>query len=253
MYYRDKGIVLKSDELKEADKLVTLLLHKNGRTKLVFKGVEKPRSKKVSSTEIGTYLQLTYYKKNRDYIPYVSEIKVINPFSKIREDTVKFLYLNYILELFLNFSPENEKNIKMFNFLLNSLIALQKSEIGMIESIVRYIEYRLIQLSGVLPDFLKCGVCNRKLVDDAFIDFKEDNIICKSCYKYEKKLVPVKKEVLKYIETLSRSSFRTIETNRLERTVNDELKVIFHNLIVNYLSKELNSYMIVYNMLEKIM
>ncbi len=253
MYYKDKGIVLKSDELKEADRLVTLLLYENGKTKLIFKGVEKPRSKKVSSTEIGTYLQLSYYKKTKDYIPYVSEVKVINPFSKIRVDTVKFLYLNYILELFLNFSPENEKNIKMFNFLLNSLIALQKSEIGMIESIVRYIEYRLIQLTGILPDFSKCNLCNRKINDDAFIDFGENSIVCKNCYKYEKKLIIVKKEVLRYIEVLSKSSFKTINTKRLEQTVNTELKIIFHNLIINYLSKELNSFRIIYSMLEQIM
>ncbi len=254
MYYKDKGIVLKSDELKDADKLVTLFLYENGKNRIVFKGVSKPKSKKVASAELGSYIEVFFYKKSKNAPSYASEIKIIKSFSKIRENPVKFLYLNYILELFLNFSLEEKKDIKLFNFLLNSLIALQRADIKSIESIVRYIEYRLIQLNGILPDFSKCNKCNKKINQDAIIDFKESHILCKNCYTFVGNKhtcsLHLKYNVLKYIDILSKSSFKNINFN-IPATINKEIKVIFYNLIVNYLSKELKSYKIIYKMLQE--
>jgi len=251
MFYKDKGFVLKSNRMKDADKLVTLLLLNNGKTRLVFKGVMKPKSKKVSSAELGTYLEVSYKKKNDNSLIYATEVNIINSFDEIRKSPVKFLYLNYISELFLQLSLESETNKNIFYFLLNSLISLQKSEILSLEKIVRYIEYRLIQLNGIMPDFYHCAVCKKK-ADHLFFVPSKNHIVCETCYNNEEDSYKLNQYVFSTIQEISNSSFKKLDKIDINGDNNRTLKNIFYTIITNYISKDLKSYGIVYSMLDKI-
>ncbi|MBN1897157.1 MAG: DNA repair protein RecO [Spirochaetes bacterium] len=249
MVFKDKGIVLRSTELTGADRLITLFLYEKGKTKIIFKGVEKPKSRKVSSSQIGSYLDLSYRTAQTGQ-SYVSEVKIINSFSAIREDPVKFLYLNYILELFSHLVLESEKNTRMFHFLVNALIFVKNEKVDM-ESVMRYIEYRMIQLSGILPDFHICHQCQRSLGDVALLG-RDNHLFCPGCASSLDQKTMFDRRDQMVLKGMDRFSFKAKAIKKIPHGVNKKLKNLFYNLIVSYISSELKSYKIVYDLLKKI-
>ena len=62
MLYKTEGIVLKSTEFKEADKIVTIYTKNYGKISAIAKGVRKIKSKFESSLEILTHSIFLIYK-----------------------------------------------------------------------------------------------------------------------------------------------------------------------------------------------
>ena len=59
--YRDEGVVLRTQKLGEADRIITLLTRANGRVRAVGKGVRRTRSKFGSRLEPFTHVDLQLY------------------------------------------------------------------------------------------------------------------------------------------------------------------------------------------------
>lgn len=59
--YRDEGVVLRTQKLGEADRIITLLTRSHGRVRAVGKGVRRTRSKFGSRLEPFTYVDLQLY------------------------------------------------------------------------------------------------------------------------------------------------------------------------------------------------
>ena len=59
--YRDEGIVLRTQKLGEADRIVTLLMRRSGRVRAVAKGVRRTRSRFGARLEPFTHVDLLLY------------------------------------------------------------------------------------------------------------------------------------------------------------------------------------------------
>jgi DNA repair protein RecO (recombination protein O) len=59
--YRDEGVVLRTQKLGEADRIITLLTRANGRVRAVAKGVRRTRSKFGARLEPFTHVDLQIY------------------------------------------------------------------------------------------------------------------------------------------------------------------------------------------------
>lgn len=59
--YRDEGVVLRTQKLGEADRIVTVLTRRNGRVRAVVKGVRRTRSKFGARLEPFTHVDMQLY------------------------------------------------------------------------------------------------------------------------------------------------------------------------------------------------
>src|SRR4249919_1324803 len=59
--YRDEGVVLRTQKLGEADRIITLLTRSHGRVRAVGKGVRRTRSKFGARLEPFTHVDLQVY------------------------------------------------------------------------------------------------------------------------------------------------------------------------------------------------
>ena len=249
MYFKDQGIILNSYESTGADRIVEILLKNRGRLSVVFKGIRKSKSTKLNSADMGNYVEIFVYRKNPEQLPYIREIKVKNHFTNIKKDHIKFIYLNYISELFLNFAHPGEANLKLYNFLLKTLSSLQRIKKNRLELFVVYIQFRLIQLSGIMPDFRTCIQCHKEKPVRYFFVYNE--LICEACKKEEmENSTQIDKKFLKSIEKINKHSIIKIESLEIDRQYIIILDKIFKNIIHKYLNKELKSFKILKKMLE---
>ena len=59
--YRDEGVVLRTQKLGEADRIITILTRRNGRVRAVAKGVRRTRSKFGATVEPFSHVDLQLY------------------------------------------------------------------------------------------------------------------------------------------------------------------------------------------------
>lgn len=236
MFFKTKGIVLKTKTIKDADKLVTIFSLENGKINILFKGASKSTSRKKAGCELGSYIFILCYQKNNETIPYASEIKVINSFQTLRENKKKFVYLNYILELFLHFTQFSHKNLPLFNFLLKILHSFEKIEQKNIELFIRFIEYNLIKQSGIMPDFSKCHKCQSPINESAYYYFTQSYILCEKCKENKEDKIKLSSDAIKSLIMLDKKEYKNLTPK-----TNIELKNFFKIIIQNYIDTELKS------------
>ena len=71
--YRDEAVVIRTQRLGEADRIITLLTRESGRIRAVAKGVRRTKSKFGARLEPGSYLDIQLYTgKTFDIVTEVS-------------------------------------------------------------------------------------------------------------------------------------------------------------------------------------
>ncbi len=175
--YTSKGIVLRNQDLSEADKIVTLFTQKFGKIKGVAKEVRKTTSKFGSSVEIFTYADyLIYGKENKD-LDVITQAQIIHSFKEIREDLDKITIGAFIIELLDTLVAGREKDPLLFSLILQTLTWL-KGESS--ELIIPTFTLKFITLCGLKPHLEKdCLLCHQSCNKMQFSP-KQGGIICPS-------------------------------------------------------------------------
>ena len=79
--YRDEGIVLRTQKLGEADRIVTLLLRRSGRVRAVAKGVRRTRSRFGARLEPFTHVDLLLYPGRS--LDVITQAETVRPFGEL--------------------------------------------------------------------------------------------------------------------------------------------------------------------------
>jgi len=145
--YTSEGIVLARKNYSEADRILAIYSNNFGKLVLIAKGVRKLKSKKRGSIEIFSRLKFSAARgKNFDIL---TETEIIDIYKTIRGDLKKVSLAYYYIELINKLTSGNEENIRLYNFLVNSLERL-KSEKSLKVMKKEYI-YNLLLILGYWP------------------------------------------------------------------------------------------------------
>jgi DNA repair protein RecO (recombination protein O) len=82
---RDEGVVLRTYQLGEADRIVVLMTKSHGKVRAVAKGVRKTGSRFGSRLEPLTHVQVLFW-QGRSSLATINQVDVIRRFWSIRDD-----------------------------------------------------------------------------------------------------------------------------------------------------------------------
>ncbi|MGH3247769.1 MAG: DNA repair protein RecO [Trebonia sp.] len=122
--YRDDGVVLRTQKLGEADRIITLLTRHNGRVRAVAKGVRRTKSRFGARLEPFTHVDVLIYPGRS--LDMITQAEVIRPYgSRLVSDYPKYTAGTAMLETDERFTPvEKEPAIRQFLLLIGGLRAL---------------------------------------------------------------------------------------------------------------------------------
>ena len=122
--YRDQAIVVRTQKLGEADRIITLFSREHGRVRAVAKGVRRTKSKFGARLEPASFVDIQLYTgKTFDVVTQVESIE--NFGDAISSDYQKWTIASSILEAAERFSAnEGEPALQQFLLLLGALKAL---------------------------------------------------------------------------------------------------------------------------------
>src|SRR4029077_16192362 len=112
--YRDDGIVLRTQKLGEADRIITLLTRQNGRVRAVAKGVRRTKSRFGARLEPFTHVDLMIHPGRS--LDVITQAEVIKPYgAPLAEDYPRYTAGTAMLETAERLTPmEKEPALRQF-------------------------------------------------------------------------------------------------------------------------------------------
>jgi recombinational DNA repair protein (RecF pathway) len=123
---RTEGIVIKRRNYGEADRILTVLTKDHGKIAIKASGVRKITSRRSSHIELLNHAVLNLYKANA--FPVLTEAKMIEDFSPIKNDFEKVGLAYHLCELIDGLCPDNQENSRVFFLLRNFLTQLAQGD-----------------------------------------------------------------------------------------------------------------------------
>jgi DNA repair protein RecO (recombination protein O) len=127
--YRDDGVVLRTQKLGEADRIITLLCRQNGRVRAVAKGVRRTKSRFGARLEPFTHVDLMIHPGRS--LDVITQAEVIRAYgSPLAADYPKYTAGAAMLETAERLTPvEKEPAIRQFLLLIGGLRALGEADV----------------------------------------------------------------------------------------------------------------------------
>ncbi|MBT4124988.1 MAG: DNA repair protein RecO [Chloroflexi bacterium] len=150
--YTTDGVVVRTSNLGEADRIITLVTPVHGIVRGVAKAARKPGSKVGGHLDLLKHVSVSI--RETRTLHGLSQASTLNGFRGLRDDLDRFSRASYVSEMAERFSVENGANQPLFRLLLDALAALEETKNP--EMVIHFFEMRLLQLSGFSPELSRC-------------------------------------------------------------------------------------------------
>ncbi|MFM8212484.1 MAG: DNA repair protein RecO [Actinomycetes bacterium] len=177
--YRDEGIVLRTQRLGEADRIVTVLTKNNGRVRAVAKGVRKTTSRFGARVEPFGHIDAHFHLgKSLDIL---SQVESLFSYGAIlSQDYAKWTAGQAMLETTEHLTPEEkEPATQQYLLLIGALRSLVKGEHDP-NLILDSFLLRSLAISGYAPSFYDCARCDKSGPHKAF-SVATGGAVCDEC------------------------------------------------------------------------
>jgi len=160
-----EGIVLRTYNLAEADKIMVCLTRQAGVVRAVARGARRLKSRFGAGLEPFTIIDLSYYEKEGRELASLRQVEIIRSFFGLAGSSESVAALAYMSELVMEFAPPQEPNEKLFRMVRAVVEALANAPEDL-QALVRYFEVWTLKLGGFLPDLRACADCAKALSDE---------------------------------------------------------------------------------------
>jgi DNA repair protein RecO (recombination protein O) len=236
--YRTEAVILRRQDFGEADRLLTLYTPGLGKTRVLAKGVRKPRSRKAGHVELFTHSRLLIAKgRNLDI---VTQADTINPFLALRTELSRASCGYYVAELVDKFTEEREENRRLFELLVHALAWLGEAEdTGLV---LRYFELHLLDYVGYRPQLFHCVSCMRRVGSTAALfSPAQGGLLCLECGRSERGGRDMPARVLDTLRHLQTRAYGHCRGLSVDQEMHYELENTMRQYIIYLLERGLKS------------
>ena len=225
MLQKCEGIVIRTTDYGETNKIVTLYTREWGKVGIMARGAKKPNSRLSSITQLFTH---GYFLVQRGSgLGSLQQGEINTSMRSIGEDIFLTAYASYIVELTDKCTEEKKPNPFHFELLYQTLNYMNE---GYDPNILMNIyEMKMLNVMGLYPILNQCSVCGS--TDGHFsFSIREGGFICHRCLDkdpYHFKISPASVNLLRLFYYFDLSRLGTI-------SVKDETKEELKKVITAY-------------------
>ena len=176
--YKCKGVIIKTQDYKENDKLIWLYTDKYGKVSSIARGAKKSKNKLFSATLNLCYGEFVFFKGKG--LLNLQEGKIIKSFQGLMSNLDKLVYASYICELIDITSLDKELNFSLFKEFVITLYLLDTDAIDY-ELLIRSFEIRLLKHTGYGLNLESCVLCKKKINTSNYINLSSFGGVCEEC------------------------------------------------------------------------
>jgi DNA repair protein RecO (recombination protein O) len=153
--------VLGTQELGEADLIIGLLTERHGKVRGVAPQARRSRKRFGGALEPMTHVNALWHEKTGRDLHRIDSLECIRSFAVMQADPLRQAACAVTSELSDAFAREGQADSESFRLLGAALAALEEGVDVWV--VIRYFEYWILRLHGLLPDLRRCAVCSSAL------------------------------------------------------------------------------------------
>jgi DNA repair protein RecO (recombination protein O) len=237
--FRTEAIILRRQDLGEADRLLTLYTPEFGKLSVVAKGVRKPNGRNTGHVEMFARSSMLLARGRELHV--VNQADMTESFLPIREDLARAAYASYVIELLDRFTEPEEQNTPLYRLLNDALGWL--TDMGYdLRLAARFYELSLLRLVGYQPDFFQCVAGFEDIEpQDQFFSAAEGGLMCPEHAEGNPGVLAISLSALKTLRYLQTRDFEVIRILKLSEGCHIEIERIIQHYIVYLLERRLKS------------
>jgi len=235
--YRVTSILIRQRNLREADRIVTLLTRERGKLSAVAKGVRRPRSKLAGGLQLFSHARVQLAAGRS--LEVVTQIEPVDTFYHLREDVARFNHACYASEMVDVLIEEQHADSRIFDLLLATLGGLDQG--GDPSTLVRGFELKLLTRLGYGPELDTCVSCGAS-INAARAGFSpaQGGVVCSRCLRAQG-AAPLPPAALQAMRELLRLPPQELAKRRLSKPVRERLNPLLRAFVDYRLDRPLKS------------
>ncbi|WP_341278405.1 DNA repair protein RecO [Paenibacillus sp. FSL H8-0537] len=226
MLYRVEGIVIRSMDYGENNKIINVLTNTNGKVGILIRGAKKARSRHASLAQPFTYAEFTFFRTSGLGTLNHGEILASN--HLLREQLELTAYASYAAELTDRAMQEEDTSSFLFEQLKAYLSGLVEGKDPQIVS--HLYEMRVLDMSGYAPVLDHCVECGGE--DTPFrISAAAGGVLCRRCGHKDPQGIVLSEAAYKLLRLFVRMDLRRLGSIQVKPETKQELKKVMRMLM----------------------
>ncbi len=157
----DEAFVLETRAIGEADLIVTLLAQEHGKVRTVARSARSSRRRFGGLLEPLTWVRAAWTERDGRQLHRLDELEAVRSFAEMQSEPVRQATCAVLADVASSFAHEGQSDPQTFRLLGAVLDALERGAVPWI--LLRYFEYWMLRIHGLLPDLAHCVVCAKPL------------------------------------------------------------------------------------------
>lgn len=178
------ALILRAVDLRESDRLVTLLTRDLGKVSAVARGARSSRKRFGGALEPFALIEVVLGRgRGRDALFTLGEATLIDANARLAGDLERFGAAAFALELAREVTPEHEPDPRLFDLLVETLGLLSGSPPGATRAIAAAAALKILSGAGLGVGAGACTVCGRPVPEGrrAHFDPRRGGVVCTAC------------------------------------------------------------------------
>lgn len=221
MLEKVEGIVIRTTDYGESNKIVTLFTRGHGKVGMMARGAKKPKSRLVAVSQLFVYGMFLMQKSSG--MATLQQGEIIDSFRDIREDLMLTAYCSYVVELTDRLTDNHERNPFLFELLYQTLQYMNEGVDSQI--LTRIFEVKMLQVAGIAPQLDRCTYCQQAEGEFAF-SFKEGGFICHRCYHLDPHHLKISQATAKLLRLFAYLDLKRLGQISVKQETKAELKQV---------------------------
>lgn len=230
MFQKIEGIVIKSIDYGESNKILTIYSRHVGKFGAVARGAKKLGNRLSSVSQPFTYGYFLCSLRNTG-LGTVQQGEIIDSFRSIKEDLFLTAYASYVVELLDKGTEERNVNPFLFELVYQTLKNIDE---GYDPQIIKNIfEMKMLPVFGLRPVLDYCTVCGEKNGPFAF-SIKENGIICHRCLQHDPYHMKVQQPTIRLLRLFYYFDIKRLGTINVKDKTKKELEACISGYYEEY-------------------
>jgi DNA repair protein RecO (recombination protein O) len=208
MLHRLEGIVIRSMDYGESNKIITIFTRDAGKVGIMVRGAKKMNSRHSAITQLFTYGEFVFFKSGSQ-MGTLNHADILTSHHRLRADLMLTAYCAYMAEMVDRIGVDNEPNPYIYEQLQAALVGVEEGKDP--QMITHFFEMKMLIQAGYAPNFEQCSICGQD-TDNPLLHIQLGGMICDNCSSDNpnSQLISITDGLLKLLRLLVR-----VDLNRL--------------------------------------
>ncbi|RXI99412.1 DNA repair protein RecO [Anaerobacillus alkaliphilus] len=236
MLQKVEGIVIRTTDYGEANKILTLYTRELGKIGVMARGAKRPKSRLSSISQLFTHGHYVFQRTSG--LGVLNQGEMVMSFRDLRADIFLTAYAAYIVELLDRLTEQHEINPYLYELLYQTLHYIDEGQDY--EILTRIFEVKMLRVAGIGLHVDGCAHCGASEGEFSF-SIKEGGFLCHRCWHVDERNLKIQPNTAKLLRLFYHFDLNRLGSISVKPETKEELKTILEAYFDEYSGLHLKS------------